>query len=561
MSPYCPHIEVESGDSTDKEFDDAEKGMNVHMQSLPIAANVDTTEKPSRTFLSPRTLNSEGTTPSSSIPVLLLPLPAENQVTDTTGLPPVSASRHRWILFLLWFNTYRKFFVSVTLLNLAGIIMAALHHFPYAENHLGALALGNLLCAVIMRNELFLRILYLIAIYGLRSNRLIKESKVGTLMYKIGSCFDSPTCGRDPFWVRRFWCCNIVNKPYSWLLYNIINIIQLKTTEHCAVIATGIITNLFVIISILSAFPWIRKSAATDFELSYHHNVFEKYHRFIGWLGLAVTWCFVILGNTYDVTLRQWRTDVYSLLSLQELWFAVFMTVFVLIPWFTLREVPVEVEVVCLSRVGPSPKVAILRFNRGMQQGLLGRISRTTIMEYHAFGIISEGRKSGCHYMICGVQGDFTKTLVQDPPKTVWTRELKFGRFAFLPLVSAMHPRCSKEESGSAPELVSGQRYLPVSKVKTGTVPVQSYRSTLNTVLGSDQESTFGPTISGLIYNNIEPERMILWDSKKRGGRPDTMQLLIDTWKSFGAEVIFITSNMKGNDEMMQGCRAGGFLP
>jgi hypothetical protein len=50
---------------------------------------------------------------------------------------------------------------------------------------------------------------------------------------------------------------------------------------------------------------------------------------------------------------------------------------------------------------------------------------------------------------------------------------------------------------------------------------------------------------------------MILWDTKKRGGRPDTMQLLKDTWKSFGAEVIFITSNMQGNDEMMQGCRQG----
>jgi len=97
----------------------------------------------------------------------------------------------------------------------------------------------------------------------------------------------------------------------------------------------------------------------------------------------------------------------------------------VLIPWFTLREVPVEVEI-------PSPKVAILKFNRGMQQGLLGRISRTSIMEYHAFGIISEGRKSGCHYMICGVQGDFTKELVMNPPKTVWTREMKFGELTFL---------------------------------------------------------------------------------------------------------------------------------
>jgi hypothetical protein len=164
---------------------------------------------------------------------------------------------------------------------------------------------------------------------------------------------------------------------------------------------------------------------------SYHHNVFERHHRFIGWLGLATTWAFVVMGNFYDIKLGIWRTDANSLLSVQEFWFAVFMTIFVLIPWFTLREVPVEVEI-------PSPKVAILKFQRGMQQGLLGRISRTSIMEYHAFGIISEGRKTGCHYMICGVQGDFTRELVQNPPKTVWTRELKFGKF-FPPFLHHKH--------------------------------------------------------------------------------------------------------------------------
>jgi hypothetical protein len=55
------------------------------------------------------------------------------------------------------------------LLNLAGIIMAALGRFPYAENHLGALVLGNLLMAILMRNELWFRFMYLVAIYGLRS--------------------------------------------------------------------------------------------------------------------------------------------------------------------------------------------------------------------------------------------------------------------------------------------------------------------------------------------------------------------------------------------------------
>ena len=35
--------------------------------------------------------------------------------------------------------------------------------------------------------------------------------------------------------------------------------------------------------------------------------------------------------------------------------------------------------------------------------------------------------------------------------------------------------------------------------------------------IGSDQEKTFGPTISGLIHRNLGPERLTLWDSKKRG--------------------------------------------
>ena len=54
--------------------------------------------------------------------------------------------------------------------------------------------------------------------------------------------------------------------------------------------------------------------------------------------------------------------------------------------------------------------------------------------------------------------------------------------------------------------------------------------------LGSSQEKTFGPTISGLIKKNIEPERLMLWDSKERGGRPDTMKLIREAYHSFGAE-------------------------
>src|ERR1700748_1747994 len=90
----------------------------------------------------------------------------------------------------------------------------------------------------------------------------------------------------------------------------------------------------------------------------------------------------------------------------------------VALPWFFVRRVSIVVEL-------PSPKVAVLRFNRGMQQGLLARISRSVIWEYHAFGTISLGKKAPYHYLICGVQGDFTKGLVNDMPTHIWTRELK----------------------------------------------------------------------------------------------------------------------------------------
>ena len=73
----------------------------------------------------------------------------------------------------------------------------------------------------------------------------------------------------------------------------------------------------------------------------------------------------------------------------------------------------------------PSDRVAVIKFGKGVQQGLLGRVSRSATMEYHGFGIISEGVASGTHYIIAGVQGDWTRGLVADPPKYLYTREMK----------------------------------------------------------------------------------------------------------------------------------------
>ncbi|KAI0034700.1 hypothetical protein K488DRAFT_44911 [Vararia minispora EC-137] len=411
------------------------------------------------------------------------------------------------VRFSLWFNTYRKFFIFVTTLNAAGILLAALHIWTYAREYTGAVVLGNLLFAILMRNEIFGRILYLVI------NKLF--AKWPPLWFRLGCTSVLQHLGGIH--------SGCALSGFAWLIFRVTLIFIDHKNNHDAVLVTGVVTNLAVAVSAISAFPWVRNN---------HHNVFERYHRFVGWLGLLATWIFVVLGDCYDLETRSWRPSGAYLMHQQDFWFAFGMTVFVLFPWLTVREVEVDIEI-------PSPKVAVIRFKRGMQQGLLARIARSSIMEYHAFGIISEGTHAKYHYLICGVQGDFTRKLVSDPPTHLWTRELKF---AGVSNTSTLYRRGIRVCTGTG---IGASLSTCVQNPNWYLIWV-----------GSDQERTFGPTIAALIRRHIAPERMTLWDSKRRGGRPDMMKLVRDAYRYWGAEVVFITSNWQGNKDLMEGCKA-----
>ncbi|KAJ7209717.1 hypothetical protein GGX14DRAFT_631699 [Mycena pura] len=423
--------------------------------------------------------------------------------------PKSKPKASRAIRFQLWFNTYRKFFTLTVTLNLIGLILAATGKWQYPRKYTGAFVLGNLQVAILMRNELFGRFLYLIVntLFAKWSPLWFRLACTSTLQHLGGIHSGCATSGA------------------AWLVFRIVLLLADFKHIPASIVTAGVITSVAVFISIASAFPWVRNS---------HHNIFEGYHRLVGWFGLVSTWFFVVLGDSYDIATRSWNPDGKYIIHQQDFWFAVVMSIFVIIPWVTLRKVPVVVEI-------PSPKVAVVRFERGMQQGLLARISRGAILEFHAFGIISKGRQSGEHYLICGVQGDFTQRLVEDPPKYLWTRQLKF---AGVSNTSNLYKRgirvCTGTGLGAALStcLQSPDWYL--------------------IWIGSDQAKTFGPTISALIHDNLPAEQYTLWDSKERGGRPDVMKLLKEVYVSWGAEVVFITSNKGGNSEIMQGCKKEG---
>ncbi|KAI9433999.1 hypothetical protein H4582DRAFT_2081671 [Lactarius indigo] len=457
--------------------------------------------------------------PEEAIPI---PLPPTNR-------PPAKKKVSRWILWQLWFNTYRKLFGFVFTLNMFGIGLAASGHLPYAEKYAGTMTFANLNFAILMRNELFGRFLYLF---------------VNTYFAKVAIALVQP--------LFRIWCLSLsvaaamveaglyirssggihsgcALSGIGWFTLKVVNNFRHHSVNHNYILVIGTITNISAIVTAMSAFPWVRNT---------HHNVFERHHRFVGWLSLVLIWVFTILEDSYNPDNRSWKLSCAAHPPPAELLACSLTPASIIAPWLCVREVPVDIEL-------PSPKVAIIRFKRGMQQGLLGRISHTPIMEYHIFGIVSEGTHAEYHYMICaimaGLAGDFTRGLVNNPPRTLWTRELKF---AGVSNTSTLYKRgiriCTGTGIGAALStcLQSPHWYL--------------------IWIGSDQEKTFGPTISGLVHRHIGPERLLLWDSKLRGGRPDTMRILKEVYYTWDAEVVFITSNYVGNSEIMRGCKEAG---
>ncbi|KAH7889767.1 hypothetical protein F5I97DRAFT_1924289 [Phlebopus sp. FC_14] len=464
-------------------YSDAEKG-TLEVRSPQLAANADLSK-------------------SEKKPVDLEVFPVQSLKKDAPVSPsnvakpppappkPTKMKISKYVIFIIWYNSYRRFFTVIFTLNFIALGFAAAGLWPYALKYPGALVVGNLNFAVLMRNEIFGRLLYLFV------NTFF--AKWTPLWFRLGCTSTLQHLGGIHS------SCAI--SGIAWLILMLVNQYKVKYLFSDAILAFGVLTVIVLLITLVAGLPWVRNT---------HHNVFERNHRFFGWTSLFMTWIYTILTNAYDANDQKWDRSGAYVVRQQAFWYVIGMSLFIILPWICTRKVPVDIEL-------PSPKVAVLRFERGMQQGLLARISRSAVKEYHAFGIISEGTHAKYHYLICGVQGDFTKSLVNDPPRKIWTRQLKF---AGVSNTSTLYKRgiriCTGTGLGAALSTCIQSPYWYLIWI------------------GSDQEKTFGPTISGLIRRHVGPERLLLWDSKERGGRPDTMKVLkevYDYWQAEGKKI------------------------
>lgn len=409
------------------------------------------------------------------------------------------------------FTVYKRLFLVCLALNVATLVLAATGHFPYARNKAALFSIGNILALTLCRSEAFLRVIFWLAVKTLGRSWVPLPIKTATtsLLQSLGGIHSG--CGVSSI---------------AWLVYALIISVKHRenTSSEIILVAFAILSLLFL--SAMAAFPLVRHL---------HHNVFERTHRFAGWSSLLLLWVFIIFTISYNPKIKSYSTtnlEFSNLIKHQELWFTFAITLLILLPWLTVRRVPVNVS-------SPSGHAAIIKFENGVKAGILGRISPSPLSEWHAFGIISDGKTE--HMMLAGAVGDFTKSLVANPPRHLWVRQV---HFAGLPYLANVYERVLLVATGSGICV-----FL--------SLLLQPCRCSVSLVwVAKGIEENFGREIKEMV-SGFSKEKVMVYDTALVG-RPNMSEISVEAAKRCGAQVVIVTSNPQGSRDVVKACKAAG---
>lgn len=408
------------------------------------------------------------------------------------------------------FTVYKRLFVFFLAANLVALALAAAGNFPYGRRKPAVLSMANILLLTLCRSEAFLRLVFFLAVelLGRPAVPLPLKTAATSLLQSLGGVHSG--CGVSAL---------------AWLAYSVFTAVWSSEADETLnfVNGVGVAILALLLISAMAAFPLLRHL---------HHNAFELAHRFAGWSALGLLWIFVLLSLSYDLTNLSFDHAASMLARHPELYLTAAITLLILLPWLTVRRVPVDVTT-------PSGHAAIIKFAGGVSPGILGRISRSPLLEWHAFGIISDGENG--HMMLAGAVGDFTRSLVSDPPTHLWVRSL---HFAGLPYLVNMYERVVLVATGSG--LCVFLSFL-----------LQPCRADVHLVwVAKEIEKNYGEEVVEMV-RSYPKEKVVVHDTAV-GGRPDVAEMSVAAARRWGAEVVVVTSNPAGSRDVVSACKGAG---
>lgn len=247
------------------------------------------------------------------------------------------------------------------------------------------------------------------------------------------------------------------------------------------------------------------------------HNVFEIVARFGNWISLGL---FGSLHLAIHYEAHQGRFNWSAFLADPFTWAILLLIGLTCLPWTRLRKVKVDINT-------PSSHVAISKFDYGVKPfaGSSTDLSRNPLFEWHSFANIPSPNQSGYRLTISRA-GDWTGDLIDQKPKEIWVKgipaagvgniEKLFKRVIWVATGSGIGP--------CLPHLLSGE------------VPSRLVWSTRS------PRKTYGDQLVDEILA-VQPQAQI-WDTSMQG-KPDLVQLVYQTYRSFDAEAVICISNQK----------------
>ncbi|KAJ1417386.1 hypothetical protein SESBI_16653 [Sesbania bispinosa] len=418
---------------------------------------------------------------------------------------PPRSSRLPIILLDQGFTVYKGLFLVCMTLNVVALALSAAGHFPYAKKRAALFSIGNILALTLCRSEAALRVVFWLAVKTIGRPCVSLRIKTATTSFlqSVGGIHSG--CGVSAI---------------AWLVYSLVLTLENKDETSSEIIGVAFTILSLISLSSLAAFPLVRHL---------HHNVFERIHRFAGWMALILLWLFILLSISYEPTSQTYDLTMSQLVKKQEVWFTLAITILIFIPWMTIRKVPVIVS-------APSSHASIIKFEGGVQAGLLGRISPSPLSEWHAFGIISDGKKE--HMMLAGAVGDFTKSLISNPPKHLWVRSM---HFAGLPYLVNLYQKVLLVATGSG-ICVFLSFLLQKSQADVYLIWV-----------AKDIDMNFGKEIREKV-NKYPKEKVIVHDTAV-SGRPNVAEMSVNAAIKWNAEVVIVTSNPEGSRDVLKACK------
>ncbi|KAL5045067.1 hypothetical protein BDW71DRAFT_215353 [Aspergillus fruticulosus] len=433
-----------------------------------------------------------------------LSLPYKKQVRPWRGL--------RYRIFIV----YRRLFSLVFLTNLAMLICFLT--LPIDRRHISTIAFVNLTVAVLIRQDMVINMLYAICCSVPTSWPLAIRKRCAKI-YHLGGVHSSAAV-MSVTWYTGGICYNInsfVNRPNNPARPSVLTI-------------TLSLLALCIFTMIVFAYPTLRKK---------HHNLFERVHRFGGWAALVIIWIQTVSS------IRDQRVSSHSLgnavVTTPALWMLLVITLSIASPWFFLRSVPVDAEVL-------SNHAVRLHFTYTVPvNGTFTRLSRRPLLEWHSFATVPapeavNGREKG-YSLVVSRAGDWTGGQIERPPARLWVRGIPTSG---VMRISPLFTRLVLLGTGSGIGPLLGHIQSPSLRQEC---PVRIIWSTPSPV------STFGHEIVNAVY--AADAGAVVHDTKVLG-RPDLVRMCWDAVQAFGAEGVVVISNEKVTKKVVYGLESRG---